>query len=183
MCIRDSSKPQVTVSGQQSVRPAAQAPAPTHVNKSELHFRVPLLPQTTSQPPPQIQIAEENQWSDSAYSGPAPTYTFGVVPVPRAERKHSYDSRTRTSRPSSEYYDRDDLSKSDTQLNAAVVPPTYRSSMLHPNYITSRGCVSDQNLSVEQAQGMFSDVEYDPRFDSASAPLSLPVLWSVDTVL
>ena len=155
------SKPQVTVSGQQSVQPAAQAPAPTHVNKSELHFRVPLLPQTTSQPPPQIQIAEENQWSDSAYFGPAPTYTFGVVPVPRAERKHSYDSRTRTSRPSSEYYDRDDLSKSDTQLNAAVVPPTYRSSMLHPNYITSRGCVSDQNLSVEQAQGMFSDVEYD----------------------
>ena len=153
------SKPQVTVSGQQSVRSVAQAPATPRVNKSELHFRVPLLPQSTSKLPPQIQIAEENQLSDSSYSGAAQSYTFGVVP--RVERKHSYDSRTRTSRPSSEYYDRDDLSKSDTQLNAAVVPPTYRSAMLHPNYNTSRGCVSDQNLSVEQTQGMFSDVEYD----------------------
>ncbi|KAK7112478.1 platelet binding protein GspB-like isoform X2 [Littorina saxatilis] len=159
------SKPQVTVSGQQSVRQAQHASPRTESNKSELHFRVPLNPppanSSAMHPPPQIHIAEENQWSDSAYPGPNTSYTFGMVPVPRAERKHSYDSRTRSSRPTSEYHDRDDMSKSDTQLNAVVVPPTYRGPMLHPNYMAGRGCVSDQNLTVEQAQGMFSDVEYD----------------------
>ncbi|KAL8588944.1 hypothetical protein ACOMHN_012982 [Nucella lapillus] len=151
-------KPQVTVSGQQSARATVQLPAPVQ-NKSELHFRVPLSPQNPARPMPKIHIAEENQWSDSSQLGTVNSFTFGVVP--RVERKHSYDSRTHLSRPTSEHYDRDEVSKSDTHLNAAVVQPTYRGALLHPNNVPGRGYVSDQNLTVEQTQGMFSDVEYD----------------------
>nr|KAG5709873.1 hypothetical protein BaRGS_032697 [Batillaria attramentaria] len=152
-------QPTVQATGQQAVRPTGQVSAQPQ-NKSEIHFRVPLPGPSHTPATPQIHIAEENQWSDSAYPGPNTSYTFGNVP--RVERKHSYD-RTRTSRPNSEYIERDDLSKSDTQLNAAVVPPTYRGSMLHPNYAAGRGCVSDQNLTVGSPadHGMFSDVEYD----------------------
>ncbi|XP_076444886.1 uncharacterized protein LOC143282870 isoform X5 [Babylonia areolata] len=154
-----ANKPQVTVSGQQFARSTAEAPVPIQNNKSELHFRVPLHPQTTAQTTPTIHIAEENQWSEPAHLG-GTSYTFGAVP--RVERKLSYDSRTQSSRPTSEHYGRDpDVSKSDTQLNAAVVQPTYRGAMLHPNSVAGRGYVSDQNLTVDYNQGMFSDVDYD----------------------
>ncbi|KAH9488957.1 hypothetical protein Btru_059783 [Bulinus truncatus] len=112
--------------------------------------------------PPLIKIAPTNSIdynkSDSQYRSQP-----DVVP-----RKYSYDSHAKTSRPTSEYFERDDLSKSDSQLNAQVIVPSYLGNSLHPNH--ARGCVSDMNLRSDfvstlqvpmSDKGMFSDVEYD----------------------
>ncbi|XP_059172980.1 uncharacterized protein LOC131953686 isoform X2 [Physella acuta] len=117
--------------------------------------------------PPLIKIAPSN----AVEYQPAYGYEQQLRSQPDVvPRKYSYDSHSRLSRPTSEYYDRDDLSKSDSQLNAQVILPGYIGKNLHPDQAYARGCVSDMNLRSETAtslqvpqmdKGMFSDVEYD----------------------
>lgn len=168
------SKPSVTVSGQQQsgllsdqqqqsgLLDSQQQPGAVSVctrTNSKLHFHVPLR-STSLQPTPQLLIAEENQFSDSAY--PAQSTAYPQYNTNKIDRKYSYDSKTRPPRSN-----KDDLSKSDTQLNAAIVAPTYCYPMLHPDYNAGRSCISDQNLSQDKGssrlsdRGMFSDVDYD----------------------
>ncbi|CAL1543800.1 unnamed protein product [Lymnaea stagnalis] len=130
------------------------------------------LPQDTRQGglsgPPVIKIAPSNsvEYQPSyVYDSQLRSQQPDVVP-----RKYSYDSHALMSRPNSEYFDRDDLSKSDSQLNAQVVIPSYLGNNLHPDQAYARGCVSDINLRSDTMsglqipqmdKGMFSDVEYD----------------------
>ncbi|XP_005096295.1 uncharacterized protein LOC101864682 [Aplysia californica] len=117
--------------------------------------------------PPAIRIGGVTSSEYASYDSPNRLQPDAGL---RPERKYSYDSRSRISRPTSEYFDRDDLSKSDSQLNAQVVVPSYLGNNLHPEHAYARGCVSDVNLTsnlgnslqIPQAdKGMFSDVEYD----------------------
>ncbi|CAG5119177.1 unnamed protein product [Candidula unifasciata] len=141
-------------------QPSIQVQASTSI---EFHVSLPAEPLGA----PLIQIAPynaTNYQSEYAYDNHLRSQP-DVVP-----RKFSYDSHSRMSRPNSEYYDRDDMSKSDSQLNAQIVIPSYLSNSLHPDQAYARVCVSDINLrsdtgnelNVPQVdKGMFSDVEYD----------------------
>ncbi|BFZ22060.1 hypothetical protein BsWGS_25099 [Bradybaena similaris] len=141
-------------------QPSIQVQASTSI---EFHVTLPTEPLGA----PLIQIAPYNAahcQSDYAYDNLLRSQP-DVVP-----RKFSYDSHSRMSRPNSEYFDRDDMSKSDSQLNAQIVIPSYLGNSLHPDQTYARVCVSDINLrsdagtslhAPQMDKGMFSDVEYD----------------------
>lgn len=141
-------------------QPSIQVQASTSI---EFHVTLPTEPLGA----PLIQIAPYNAahcQSDYAYDNLLRSQP-DVVP-----RKFSYDSHSRMSRPNSEYFDRDDMSKSDSQLNAQIVIPSYLGNSLHPDQAYARVCVSDINLrsdagtslhAPQMDKGMFSDVEYD----------------------
>ncbi|XP_050417901.2 uncharacterized protein LOC126831453 isoform X4 [Patella vulgata] len=158
-----------------SKKPIVQAaPYRHHMEKSELEIRVPMP--GANKWTPEITIANENLNDPSDYSY---NYNGNVMHMssgfgaPRQERKLSYDSRSGYSRPTSQYFERDDISKSDSQLNTATVPPsTYRGEQLHPmsHYKQPKSLSADQLLppgtmgvvhSRPTESGMFSDVEYD----------------------
>ncbi|XP_013094954.2 uncharacterized protein LOC106078594 isoform X2 [Biomphalaria glabrata] len=148
--------------------PTLQEPRSFQVQAStsiQFHVSLPIDSRNDNQSgPPLIKIAPSNSIDYHTRDNQFRSQP-DVVP-----RKYSYDSHAKTSRPNSEYFDRDDLSKSDSQLNAQVVIPSYMGNNLHPNQAYARGCMSDMNLRSDVAsslqvplseKGMFSDVEYD----------------------
>ncbi|GFS04110.1 hypothetical protein ElyMa_001167100 [Elysia marginata] len=161
-----------------SYKPQAHQPAIQVQSNTSIQLHVSLPADVKDSEPPRIQIAPPNDYHLKPYTLHGDTMSSSVTTkldhmqpdvVPR---KYSYDSSgLRLQRPASEYQyfgDRDDLSKSDSQLNTYIPRQLGASAEAGPGTVTGggslttnrtlqfssptyqgRGCVSDINLSLE----------------------------------